>query len=448
MNLTNKFIDAIYEINQNTINTSLKQCVKRCLIDYLGVTICGSYIAEKRIKQILKVFSENGSYSILGLNTKTSLQTALLANGISSHVAELDDGVISGIIHPGAPVFTALLAIAEKENITWDDFVRGVIVGYESSVRIANAIQPSHKKCGYHASCTCGTIGVALGIASMLNYEKDILKNTLSIAIASSHGTLKVLEDASELKPYNISSAAINGTIAALTAKSGFKGPEDAFMGEAGFFNQMTNNVNEESLWGNKDKSLFIENVYFKPYAACRYTHPSIEASIALKNKYNIDYKEIKQILVETYDLAVTHHDHTEIPNISSAKMSIPYSAAVSLITNNGGVDSYTDKYVFNKEVLDLARKVKVISCDSFSKMFPEKSCARMTITMEDLTKHLIVIDMPKGEPGNPLTDEDIRNKFISLCLFAGKSREEADDILNIINQENISMYKLISKIG
>ena len=447
MNIADRFIDGIYKLTQQPIPAKLVGCVKKCLIDYIGSTIGGAAISKERVKCLYRSFAEEGSHVLFGQNKTASLQTALLINGINSHMAEMDDGVISGIIHPGAPIFTGLLAIAEKEQVDWKKFVLGVIVGYEASVRIANAIQPAHKRCGYHATGTCGTIGVALAIAAMLGFDKNMMKQTLSIAMASAHGTLKVLEDASELKPYNIASAAINGVVAVLSARAGYCGADDAFSGEAGFLAQMTTEVYEDKLFRNENDPFCIENVYFKPYAACRYTHPAIEASIRLKDVYGVDYKKIESIVIETYELAVRHHDHVVIPNISSAKMSIPYSAAVALITGDGGINSFTDRYIYDNEVTSLIKKVKVVPNDEFTQAFPKKSCARMIITTYDNKKFAVVVDMPKGEPDNPLNEEDLKHKFFSLFLFANKTKQEAENILSIIKEDNININTLINAL-
>lgn len=446
-NIADIFVDSIYQIMDKPVSVRINELIKKCLIDYLGATIGGSAISEKKAYTLLALLKEKGECTLIGYKQKASLQTALLINGINSHMAELDDGVISGIIHPGSPVFTALFSVAEKENVSWDNFAMGVLVGYEASVRLANAIQPSHKKCGYHASGTCGTVGVAMGIAAMLGLSRDQMKEALSVSTASAHGTLKVLEDASELKPYNIASAAINGVLAAYTAMAGFRGANDVFSGEAGFFAQMTQKVDYSKLIRKPDDPYCIEDVYFKPYAACRYCHPSIEAAIKLRKDYNIDYRNIAKVDIATYSLAVKHHDHVDIPNLSSAKMSIPYSAAVSLITGTGGVSSYTDKYVSDREVIALTHRVCVSSDEEYSAQFPRKSIARMTITMNEGSIYSTTIDLPKGEPDNPLTDRDIQDKFKSLLLFAGWQDEDARQILDIIYAESLDIQSLIKKL-
>jgi 2-methylcitrate dehydratase PrpD len=74
------------------------------------------------------------------------------------------------------------------------------------------------------------------------------------------------------------------------------------------------------------DGTYAIEKSYTKPYAACRYCHPAIEAAIKLGK--TVDTKKIQEIFVNTYDLAVSGHEHTDIKGSGSARMSIPYGVA------------------------------------------------------------------------------------------------------------------------
>ena len=70
-----------------------------------------------------------------------------------------------------------------------------------------------------------------------------------------------------------------------------------------------------------------------------------------------------------------------------------------------------------------------------------------MTITTYDNQKYIVVVDMPKGEPDNPLNKDDLMNKFTSLFLFAGKTKEDAVNVLSIITEENININALINTI-
>ncbi len=445
INTTDKFVSHICAIIKQKFDDTVITQIKTCLVDYLGALMAGAKIAQSKNEKLVALFGEDGKSSLFGYNKKTSLLDAALINGISAHTAELDDGVISAIIHPGAPVFTALLLVAEKENVSWEDFCRGVVIGYEVSCRIANAIQPTHKAMGYHASGTCGTIGVAMGIAAMLHYSENEMKNTISCAMASSHGTLKVLEDASELKPFNVGSAVVNGIIAANMAKANYIGADDPFEGKAGFFAQMTSEVKYDELF--KTDKLMIEDAYFKPYASCRYTHPAIECALQIRKEAGFDFRKVQSIVVDTYALAVKHHDHVDIPNMSSAKMSIPFATAVVFATGCAGANSFTDEYVFNEEVIELVHKIKVNPNDEYNKQFPRKSIASMVVTMDDGKVYKAYDDTPKGEPSNQMTSDEMKQKFLSSFAFANRSEENANELLNEIFSVNPNLNNIISYI-
>ena len=157
VNLTDKFIDELYELRNAAFSGSVVLQAKRCMLDYLGATFAGAQMLKEKSDKLLNYLGETqGDAAVIGLNRKAGIENAAFLNGLSSHVAELDDGVRFGMIHPGSPVFSALFPVAEKEKVKGSDFLLGVITGYEAAVRIACAIQPSHYNCGYHPTSTCG----------------------------------------------------------------------------------------------------------------------------------------------------------------------------------------------------------------------------------------------------------------------------------------------------
>ena len=235
-NITDKFVDYLFDKCNNINDEQLFHQAKRCVLDYLGVSYVGKKLlgikGEKLVNQFPNV--NNGS-SVIGYTAIKSPDSASFLNGFISHVAELDDGVNSGIVHPGTPVLSAMFSLAQIRDLSYVDFLKGIIIGYEATIRLANAIQPEHKKKGFHATGTIGAIGAAVSLVIMQNSNKLILKNALSAALISSGGTLKALEDESELKPFNVGNAARAGLTAFLTSESGFQGPNDALGSSSGF---------------------------------------------------------------------------------------------------------------------------------------------------------------------------------------------------------------------
>ena len=123
-----------------------------------------------------------------------------------------------------------------------------------------------------------------------------------------------------------------------------------------------------------------IMKSYTKPYASCRYTHPSVEAAIHLRNKYGLKAEEVERIDIKTYSLAVNGHDHTEILGSYSAKMSIPYSTAAGIIYGRAGLQEFDEKSVKAENVLSLTNKIHVVAYETRREVFPKLQAAVVAI--------------------------------------------------------------------
>jgi 2-methylcitrate dehydratase PrpD len=438
-NLSDKFVELLYDLRTKTFSASVISQVKKCLIDYIGVSYAGARMVKDKGNSVLDFHgNSNGDISIIGFDRKVSIESAIFLNGISSHIAELDDGVRYGGIHPGSPLFSVLLPIAEQKKVSVHDLIIGVITGYEASVRLAMAVQPSHYNRGYHPTSTCGSIGAALGVAAMLGFSKVQMKDTLSAAAISAAGTLKVIEDESEMKPINTGRAALNAFLSTSVAMAGFSGPIDALSGDNGFLSMVADKYDSAQLLKSIGDEFCIEKVYFKPYAACRHAHPSIEAVLNIKSKYELNINTIESIIIRTYQGVLGKHDHTDVYGVSSAKMSIPYSVAVALLTGGAGIGEFSKELVEDPEVISLTKKVEVLSDIEITRQVPHKRSSIVEINTNEGSKFVNKVDYPKGEPENPLTDEEVESKFIMLSALSDRSKEESRMILDIVwNLEN-----------
>jgi 2-methylcitrate dehydratase PrpD len=443
--LTDRFIDDLYALNQSRFSDEILHQAKKCLLDYIGVTFVGSQMIFDKGNKIFE-FLENiqGNTTVIGFDRKVNIENTVLINGLSAHVAELDDGSRFGAIHPGSPIISALLPMAEKENISGEKLLSGIIIGYEAAIRLAHAIQPSHYDMGYHPTATCGTIGAAIGLSAMLNFTKEQMKNAFSTAAISAAGSLKVLDDVSELKSFNVGRAALVGLWSAIMAKSDFKGPNDVLSGETGFLLMMSEKPDLSILTSSKKNQLYIEKIYFKPYASCRHTHPAIEASIKIRRRDTISIGNIKKIKVTTYKGVIGKHDYTEIHGEYSAKMSIPYSVAISLLTGKAGMEEFAEKYITDPNIISLVKKVEICSDDEISALVPLKRAAIVEVSTYDDVCFSERIDYPKGEPENPLSDIELEEKFLSLAQFAGKSKDECEQIIKYIRNLSDNMRNLL----
>lgn len=444
-NYTDLFIDFISSIQYNNLSDAAMKKMRACLADTLGVMIAGCADLYKKNEQLIQLMTDcSECINPIGMNEKTSLANAILINGLNAHFLELDDGIRYGVIHPSAPLFSALIPIAVLKNVSWKRFVLGSICGYETSIRLASAMQPSHYSAGFHPTATCCTIGVAVGIAVMLNYKKEVIKDAFSAAAISAYGTLKVLDDVSQLKPYNCGRAALLGYFAAMMAKAGYCGPNDVLSGETGFFHMMCSNFDENRLL-NKDGGFSIEKIYLKPYASCRHTHPEIEAALMIRKKKEFDIGNVKGIHVTTYKGVIGKHDGRIIYGENSARMSIPYSIAVALCTGKAGIDEFTDKYIKNPLIQTLIKNCNIEEDDELSKLVPNKRVAIVRLLMGDGKVLEQKVEYPKGEPENPLSVDELFSKFISMTSHANFDYEKSVELFEIIKESDNIDIKILN---
>lgn len=439
MNIEESFIDNINIVRNKLIPKRVLSRAKFALLDYIGVTIAGYHEQRDRVGKLMDSFcGKGGRIHPVGISVPMEMNSAVFLNGLNGHALDFDDGTNAGIIHLGSPVFSVLLALAQKYDFSGEELLRAAVVGYETSFTMARSIQPVHKQRGYHATATCGLLGIAMASSIVLGFDKDKTKQALSTAALSAAGTLKVLEDSSQLKPYNVGKAALLGLVAVQMADAGFVGPDDAFSGIAGFLNQMYGSEKIDFVPCLLDGTYAMEKAYIKPYAACRYTHPSIDVALELRKKKQLEEGDIESVIIRTYALAVKNHDHIDIKGSASAKMSIPYNFAVTYLTGMTGMDAFTPEILESTSVKKLTRKIIVEEEPQLTSLFPKQTVASISLKLKDGSVLEGKSILPKGEPENPLTEEEIIEKFTNLAVYGGKSREHARKIVNaVMNIEN-----------
>lgn len=415
-NATDNFIEYLFK-KSTTIEPRVISKAQACLADYIAVAEAGAYRSKELWREFLARAGQ-GKVPVIGYGVRTDALTACLVNGYNAHCLELDDGQRFAMLHPGTVVITALISATSVYHIDAEDFIVGLIMGYEAACRLAIAIQPGHKKKGFHAAGTCGTVAAAVAVAFALKMDAHRMKTVVSSAIGSAAGILEMQEQGSLLKPYNLARAAMDGLASAMMGFTGLPASDDMLGGPRGFFNLFTESCDLEKLTAPSDR-FEIERCYVKPYAACRHCHSPIEAALALYGK--IPAEEISSVLVKTYKLAIKGHDHTKIIGTSSAKLSIPYSVAAALILGKGGMEAFNDDAVKRDDILELTSKVHVEEAPLPPSLPADARYATVTIESKDSSVYSSSVDYAKGDPENPIGRDEFIVKITSLLQYAGR---------------------------
>ncbi len=387
---------------------------KRAVIDWYASLLPGSRIAPAvQLEQALADELDHGRAK-LAHGRRATVRAAALINGSASHAVEFDDIWRNAVYHPGAPVIAAALAVAQSQNATGEQFLRGIIVGYEVSTRIGEAVMPSHYKY-WHTTGTVGCFGAAAAAATLLGCNREQFMNAIGTVATFAAGLQQAFRSEAMSKPLHAGRAAEAGVLAALAAAKGLTGVHDILEGEVGFGAAMS--VNPD--WAQATKGLGthynITQVTFKNHGCCGHTFPSLDAVIELRNKHKLVPKDIAKIRIATYQGGLDVVDNYKPEGDYQAKFSLPYVAAHALIHGSVRLNAFEPDRLNDPQLRALMAKVELAADPELSRNFPRQRAARVEIETTDGRKLSHFQETRKGDPEMPLTDAELNDKYVEL---------------------------------
>jgi 2-methylcitrate dehydratase len=102
--------------------------------------------------------------------------------------------------------------------------------------------------------------------------------------------------------------------------------------------------------------------------------------------------------------------------NRETADHSLPYVIAAAVVDRQVTPVQFTQEKIMDERIRAQLNKVEVVADAEIEAVFPELQRVVVTVFTADgreLTKQL---DFPKGDPRNPLTDQEIEGKFDALA--------------------------------
>lgn len=385
--------------------------VKRLVLDWLGVAIRGSTTETGRIvADYVKDMGGKREATIIGSGVKAPSASVAFVNGVQSANLELDDADHQALFMHGPPVVSAALAAAEKVEADGKSFLTGVVAGCEAISRISDSVNISHRDRGFHTTATCGSFGAAVAAGKVLNLGVSEMVSCLGLAGAQASGLMEFY-GVSMQKRIDPGLAARNGVTAALLAQMEFTGSETILEGPRGFCKAFSDKYDLDKL-SHGLGSEFPIYIEFKPYACARPIHAAIDCVLSISKQHRADVGKIDVILVRRHPSWANFHLIYAPRSYHEAQVSLPYSVAISLIDGKALLEQYSETRIKDPQVLDLAKKVKVLPDNSL--VCPLSVAVK--IRMSDGTEYEQLCDHPKGSIENPLTNEELKIKFEYLA--------------------------------
>lgn len=381
--------------------------------DLLAVAVAGSRTLEGRvIHDFATGLQRPGECNVAAHPETFDAATAALVTGTSGYAIGLADTHARSITHPGPSIVPAALAVAQMAGASGRDFLDAVVLGCEAVVRIGAVVNPSHRARGYHPTATCNVFGAAIVACKLLGLGRVQTASALGIAGSMSGGIYEFRHEGSMLMAFHGGWPAHNGIIAAQLAQRGFTGPHTVLEGPEGFFRAFADETHPELLAVNAAAPGILE-VGLRPYNACRYGHAGVDALLAIDARHGkIDPNAVKEISVATHRTAVSQE--TEPTTVIGARLSTAFTIAYAL-AHGPKIDEVGDSDLNDPLVKRLVECTEVVEDPNLTAAFPEKWACRVRVVLDDGTAFEEQVDIPKGEPGNPMTPDEVSTKFHTL---------------------------------
>ncbi|MFQ5839762.1 MAG: MmgE/PrpD family protein [Candidatus Methylomirabilales bacterium] len=386
------------------------------LLDWLGSAVSGSRSQPTRaLMEIVKAMERVGEATLIPDGTRAPAYWAALVNAASSHVTEMDDLHKPSVVHPGAPVIPAALAIAEKTGAAGRDLMAAIAVGYEVAIRVGECVGPTHYHY-WHSTGTCGIFGAAAAVARLLGLSAEATVWALGSAGTQAAGLWEFLVDGAMSKQLHPAKAAADGLLAALMAAQGFTGATRIFEGEKGFCEATSEAPDYRRLTDGLGANYRILGNSFKAHAACYHIHSTIDAVLQLRAEHPLSPEVISGVTVRLYPVALDLLEKVEPDSPYAAKFNIPFCVAAALSWGKVDPDAFSSEALGHPQMRRLMKIVRLERDSALSAEYPDKWPAHVTIETRRGERYAAHCEVPKGDPRNPMTEEELTAKFRDLA--------------------------------
>ena len=415
---------------------------RACLhvLDWFGCAIAGAASTPGQKMHAALEVDANGAVPLLGHANTGSAHSAALYHGALGNVLEMDDVDRRAILHPGPVVIPAALALAIQSQASAEAFLDAIVRGYEAVIRLGRAVGKGHYAY-WHNTGTCGPFGAAAACASVLGLNPTQMAHALGLAGTQASGFWQTRHEPQSLaKQLHTARAAHAGVLSAGLAQQGFDGPLEILEGPQGFFAATCPDGDPAQVISDPDADWALHEVSFKPWPACRHAHPTIDAALEAQTGLSTDPTAIT---IGTYRDAINFCDKPNPQTPLEAKFSLQHCVAICCIKGRPALADFEPELIDHPKISALRAKVRVVEDDDLSAAYPNHYGARVTLIGQDGSKTSALARDAWGDPENPLSDDDLIAKAMTLMDHAGMTERPAralsEAVLGLTNAESLN---------
>jgi 2-methylcitrate dehydratase PrpD len=400
---------------------------KQILLDALGCAIAaGSGEELGQVEAFADSLGDGAETTVIGSDVRRALPGAVLVNGYRVTAVTVCDVYTPAHCHVTPEVMPPTLAIAEREGASGAAVLAAWIAGLEVATRVARGLgYAEFRRRGWHSPGVVGPLGGAAAVASLLDLDARETRNAIALAGSQSAGTWAAW--GTPAVKFHQARGALSGLLGGLLAAQGFPGAEEILANpDGGIY---------PSYAGGGDPAAAVEalgsrwelgEISLRRWPSGTPIQPVITALFALLEDGPIEPEGIERVIVGVPPDVHKAHDRFGVPDGTFvALLSIRYAVAVILHDRDAWLPQFAaGRYGDPKLARFITERVELRADETLS---PDG--ARVEILRTDGTSHERTVEVAKGHPRDPLTDEELEAK-VHRCADAVIGSAATDELI------------------
>ncbi|HWB20755.1 MAG TPA: MmgE/PrpD family protein [Phycisphaerales bacterium] len=424
--ITKTLADWAANLKFSHLSPAAIHAAKLFLFDSFGCALGGSQQPDVQIMlKHLKAMGGKKSCTCFVSGFQTNPVDAAFLNALMIRAMDYNDIYWKADpCHP-SDIIPGPLALCELNGLSGKDLILGTIIAYEMEMRLCEFGAPGIREYGWHHA-TLTSIAAPIAAARMLNLPPDQIQQAVGISASPSMclGAVtagKLTNMKNTVDPL----ATRSGVQGALLAQRGYSGPEHLIDGKESLthcfekfggkfhLNMLTDNLPTSS----KDHYKIID-CGMKSFPIEALSHAPLTAMMKIIHEHKINPADVTEIKVEVIARAadILGDPHKYRPNSKeTADHSLPYCLAVGLMDGMVTPLQFKEERIKDKKLVPVMDMVKVVANQEFESLFPKFQPSRVTLSLKNGSSHQHRVDVPKGDPRDPMTEDEIAVKFNAL---------------------------------
>ena len=434
MGATEKIAGFVVDTGYEDIPRDAVEKAKRTALDCLGAALAG--VVEPVSQAITGYVTKLGGpsqASVFGAGLKVSVQDAAMANGVIAHALDYDDcGVKIG--HPSVLVLPAVLSLGEHLGASGQDILTAYILGLEVEGKLALHADFKLMQARLNHQTWYGSIGAAAACAKLLRL--DVAKTRMALGIGANLACGLSANHGSMAGAMAAGNACRNGVVAALMAREGVTANANIVETKNGFYDTIVgrDHYDSERMAESLGNPFYLESpgIGIKKYPSCYHTHRALDGVFQLLGEHRLSDKDIVEVDVGTSERAMRVLAFSEPETPYQAKYSMPYCIAAAVVDRRVTLDTFSSDKMEDRGIVEARKKVRLSFPDvpiwpGLADVDPDTEFVGnpVTIRTTDGRSYSTRVDIPRGDPALPLTDDELLSKYRDC----GRIQLRADDI-------------------